>query len=71
MRAVVSLILGKRYQLSYVYPFLSINYLLSVFLGYVMFDEEVTAPRVLGSLIILAGVCMLSVSRNKVEPGAR
>lgn len=66
-RAVVSLVLGQKYQLSYVYPFLGLNYIFSVVVGIILFNEQFIWQRFAGCLIILAGVTLLMFSKNKDE----
>jgi len=66
-RALMWLFLGKRYQLSYVYPLLSVSYVLSFSVGMVVFHEPFVVRRLIGSLIILSGVSLLSLSRHRHE----
>ncbi len=56
------LALGKRFQLSYIHPFLSLNYVLAVFLGMAAFDEPFRMGRLVGGLIIAISVMLLSRS---------
>ncbi len=58
------LALGKRFQLSYIHPFLSLNYVLAVFLGMAAFDEPFTMGRLVGGLIIAVSVTVLSRSSH-------
>ncbi|TVR39847.1 MAG: hypothetical protein EA392_05270 [Cryomorphaceae bacterium] len=58
---------GRHYQLSFLYPFISLAYVMSLAVGYVLFQEEVTIQRLLGSLIIVVGVAIISGSQNKQE----
>lgn len=67
-RALMWLFLGKRYQLSYVYPLLSVNYVLSLLVGMTVFQEPFSGRRLTGSLIILIGVALISFSRHRDEP---
>lgn len=66
-RAVVSVILGQYYQLSYVYPFLGLNYVLSMIAGILLFQEKFDCLRLAGSLVIVLGVFLLMFSKNKEE----
>ncbi len=70
-RIGVWLALGKRFQLSYIHPFLSLNYVLAVFLGMVAFDESLRPGRLLGALIIAISVTLLSRSPHAREHGDR
>lgn len=66
-RTLIWLFLGKRYQLSYVYPLLSVNYVLSLFVGMLVFNEPFTTQRLVGALIILVGVFLISFSKHRYE----
>lgn len=60
-------ILHRKFQLSFIYPFLSLNYFLSLFLGKILFQEPVTMKKIIGSAIIVAGVFIISMSGKKLE----
>lgn len=62
------LLLGRYFQLSFIHPFLSINYVLAVFLGMAAFDEPFAWNRLLGGAVITASVLMLTRSKNQREP---
>ena len=62
------LALGKRFQLSYIHPFLSLNYVLAVFLGMAAFAEPFRTGRLIGGLIIALSVALLSRSPHVREP---
>lgn len=68
-RIGVWLALGKRFQLSFIHPFLSLNYVLAVFLGMAAFDEPFRPGRLIGGLIIAASVTLLSRSSHVREDG--
>jgi len=67
LRALLWLIIGKRYQLSFVYPFLGINYILSWFVGITLFNEPVVLKRFVGAITILLGVTILTFSKHRHE----
>ena len=58
---------GKRYQLSYLYPFISLTYLFSLLLGYLLFREPVTVQKVLGCGLIVIGVFVVGQSKHRSE----
>lgn len=62
------LALGKRFQLSYIHPFLSLNYVLAVFLGMAAFAEPFRTSRLIGGMIIALSVMFLSRSPHVREP---
>ena len=63
------LLLGRHFQLSFIHPFLSLNYVIAVFLGMAAFDEPFAWNRLLGGAVITASVLMLTRSKNQREDG--
>lgn len=59
--------IGRIYQISYIYPVLSINYLFSFLLGILLFEERFQGKRLVGSLVIIMGVLVVSLSKHKYE----
>ncbi len=66
-RLVFWYLVGKRYQLSYIYPTLSINYPFAFFLGIAIFNESFEVGRLIGSLVIVMGVIIMSFSKSREE----
>ncbi len=60
-------ILHRQFRLSFIYPFLSLNYFLSLFLGKILFQEPITLKKIVGSTIIVIGVFIISMSSKKLE----
>ena len=58
---------GRIMQLSFVYPFLGLNYILSFLIGLTIYGESFSIMRLTGALCILAGVVVLSRSTSKRE----
>lgn len=56
------LVVLSKVDVSYAYPFLSIGYVLSAVVGYFVFEESVTPVRVVGIVVICAGVILISRS---------
>lgn len=67
LKFVFWLILHRKFRLSFIYPFLSLNYFISLFLGKILFQEPFTLKKIIGSTIIVLGVFILSMSSKKVE----
>jgi drug/metabolite transporter (DMT)-like permease len=67
LRTLIWLFLGRHYQLSFVYPLLGINYVLSLFVGMAVFDEPFVWRRLAGTVIILCGVTLLSFSKHRKD----
>jgi drug/metabolite transporter (DMT)-like permease len=58
---------GKQYQLSYIYPFMGINYILSLLVGMMAFHEPFSWQAAIGSAIIMFGVLLISSSPHRDE----
>ena len=58
--AVSWLVVLSRADLSYVYPMISINYILVVFLSRLILHEPLSLNKLMGSLIICLGIWVLS-----------
>ena len=59
--------LNRKFQLSYIYPILSLNYFISLFLGKFLFKEDITINKIIGSVVIVAGVLIITMSSKKLE----
>lgn len=66
-QVLLCLFLGKRFQLSYFYPFLSVNYVFSCFIGTLCFGEPLRWGQVIGACVILAGTIILGLSPDALE----
>jgi drug/metabolite transporter (DMT)-like permease len=49
-----------KFELSYAYPFMSLAFVFVLILSAVLFHETVTVPKVLGVLLIIAGIIVAS-----------
>jgi multidrug transporter EmrE-like cation transporter len=49
-----------KFELSYAYPFMSLAFVFVLMLSVVLFHETVTVPKVLGVLLIMAGIIVAS-----------
>ena len=61
------MILHRKFKLSFIYPVLSINYFIALFLGKTLFGEPITAFKIAGSIILVAGVFLILLSSQKTE----
>ncbi len=59
--------LNRKFQLSFIYPILSLNYFISLFLGKVLFQEDITLKKIIGSIVIVIGVVIITMSSKKME----
>jgi multidrug transporter EmrE-like cation transporter len=49
----------SRVELSYAYPVLSLGYLLIMVLSFWLFQEHLSALRILGTLSVVLGLCLI------------
>ena len=56
MGALIMIIAYRYGKLSVLQPMLSMNYVLSIFLGYMILNEGIGLLKIIGILIIIAGV---------------
>ena len=59
--------LNRKFKLSYIYPILSLNYFISLFLGKFLFKEDITINKIIGSVVIVVGVLIITMSSKKLE----
>src|SRR4030066_2214588 len=59
--------LNRKFQLSFIYPILSLNYFISLFLGKILFKEDITINKIIGSVVIVVGVLIITMSSKKLE----
>ena len=69
-RTVFWICVGRKYQLSFIYPVLSVNYIFSFLLGMCLFHEQFERGRCIGAFIIVAGILVISLSEHKYERSA-
>jgi len=67
LKFILWIILHRKFQLSFIYPFLSLNYFLSLYVGKILFNEPITLKKIIGSIVIVAGVCVITMSGKKLE----
>ena len=67
LKFVFWFILHRRFKLSFIYPILSLNYFFSLFLGKILFGEAITIKKIVGSIIIVFGVFIITMSSKKLE----
>jgi multidrug transporter EmrE-like cation transporter len=67
VRIISWLMIGRWFQLSYIYPFMSINYVLAFIVGILVFSEPYGLNKMIGSCMITAGVILISFSPHKTE----
>lgn len=49
-----------RFEISYAYPFVSLNYVLVIGASILLFNETITLPKIAGTLLVIAGVIVIA-----------
>jgi drug/metabolite transporter (DMT)-like permease len=49
-----------KFQLSYAYPFMSLSFIIVLILSYFIFNEPLTASKIIGALLIVGGLIVAS-----------
>lgn len=60
--AVLWLLVLARVDLSYAYPFVGIGFILTMILGWLLLNESLGGARLAGTLLVVAGVWLVSSS---------
>jgi drug/metabolite transporter (DMT)-like permease len=58
--AVLWIVIYSKYDLSFVNPLLSINYVFAMVIGYYLFQEDLNAYRWAGAVLIMFGVGLIT-----------
>ncbi|MBP1759998.1 MAG: putative rane protein [Firmicutes bacterium] len=57
--SILWLVVISRWELSYAYPLVSLGYVIAILYGTLLLHEHLTLPKILGCLLILAGMSVL------------
>jgi len=57
--AIFMIIAFKFERVSLLHPFLSLGYVISIVLGFLLLSEEISIPKLLGTLLIIIGVILV------------
>lgn len=49
-----------KFEISYAYPFVSLNYILVLFAGFFLFNESITLTKIVGSIVVMVGVVLIA-----------
>jgi multidrug transporter EmrE-like cation transporter len=63
LSAVVWLFVLARIDVSIAYPFVSLGFVVTMVLGCLLFDEVFTVRKLLGTLVVMAGVWLVAAAR--------
>lgn len=54
----------SKFQLSYAFPFMALNFLLIMLAGYIFFGEAITSAKMWGNILIIFGVFILAMAQE-------
>lgn len=49
-----------KFELSYAFPFVSLNYIIILAAGFLLFNETFSLPKVLGSILVVTGIVVIA-----------
>ena len=49
-----------KFEISYAYPFVSLNYLLVLAAGFMLFNETISTAKILGSVLVILGIVVIA-----------
>lgn len=52
----------SRFEISYAYPWIGLNFLLMLFFGVLLFNESFSLAKLFGTLLVVAGIAVLAGS---------
>ncbi|KLU65893.1 4-amino-4-deoxy-L-arabinose-phosphoundecaprenol flippase subunit ArnE [Desulfosporosinus acididurans] len=55
------LVVISRWELSYAYPLVALGYVIAIFYGTLILHENLSFPKIMGSILILAGISVLGL----------
>ena len=59
--SILWLVVISRWELSYAYPLVALGYVLAILYGTLLLRETLTLPKIVGSVLILAGISILGL----------
>ena len=57
--SILWLVVISRWELSYAYPLVALGYVMAILYGTFLLHETLTLPKIVGSVLILAGISVL------------
>jgi multidrug transporter EmrE-like cation transporter len=49
-----------KFDISYAYPWIGLNFILMLFFGVILFDESINYPKLIGTFLVIAGLITIS-----------
>lgn len=50
----------SKFEISYAYPFMSLNYLIVLAAGYMIFSESMSGLKLIGTILVISGLIVIS-----------
>ncbi|CAG0958444.1 partial undecaprenyl phosphate-alpha-L-ara4N flippase subunit ArnF, partial [Burkholderiales bacterium] len=60
MAGVSWMLAMTKFELSYAYPFVSLNYVLVLIAGFMLFNETLSAAKLAGTALVLLGIVVIA-----------
>ena len=67
MRGLIWVLIVRRFDLSFAYPFQSLSFVFVLYLSYYFFGEELSLTKILGTFFIISGLIAIGLSEIKVK----
>ena len=64
VRGLVWLVLMRMFDLAFIYPFMSVSYILILIVSYLLFNEVVTVGKIAGCCLISSGVFCIGLAEK-------
>ena len=64
VRGLVWLVLMRMFDLAFIYPFMSVSYILILIVSYLLFNEAITVGKIAGCCIISSGVFCIGLAEK-------
>jgi len=61
---MVWLLVLAKVDLSFAYPFVGLGFILTMILGKFVMGDEISIQRLMGTLLVIAGVLMIAIERK-------
>lgn len=49
-----------RFEISYAYPFVSLNYVIILAASFLLFNESLSPPKMMGTVLVIVGIVVIS-----------
>jgi drug/metabolite transporter (DMT)-like permease len=49
-----------KFEISYAFPFVSLNYIIILFSGFLIFNESISITKILGSALVILGIVIMA-----------